>query len=227
MPREPPRNMGASVRARLLERARMERSDFQVLLTRYALERLLHRLSVPPHCDRFILKGAMLFVTWVVDPFRPTRDLDLLGQGDVDAASLGEVFRAICAMPVPDDGIVFGDELEAAPIRGAAEHGGVRVRTTAAISGARVPIQIDVGIGDVVTPAPVEVDFPTLLDAPAPRLRAHPVKTVIAEKLEALAVLGAANTRLKDFYDLWLIAQTFELRRSMLAAAVRRTFARR
>jgi predicted nucleotidyltransferase component of viral defense system len=227
MPREPPRKVGASVRARLLDRARRERSDFQILLTRYALERLLYRLSVSPHRDRFILKGAMLFVTWVADPFRPTRDLDLLGQGDVDGASLGEVFRAICAMPVPDDGVVFGDRLEAAPIRGAAERGGVRVRTTAVIGGARVPIQVDVGIGDVVTPAPIEIDFPTLFDAPPPRLRAYPVETVIAEKLEALVVLGAANTRLKDYYDLWLIAQTFELRRSTLTVAVRRTFARR
>lgn len=227
MPREPLRNVGASVRARLLDRARRERSDFQILLTRYALERLLYRLSVSPHRNRFILKGAMLFVTWVADPFRPTRDLDLLSQGDIDARSLGEVFRVICTMPVPDDGVVFGDVLEAAPIRKGTEHGGVRLRTTATIGGARVPIQVDVGVGDVVTPAPIEIDFPTLLDAPAPRLRAYPVETVVAEKLEALVVLGVANTRLKDFYDLWLIAQTFELRRSTLTAAVRRTFLHR
>jgi hypothetical protein len=152
MPRET-RNIGASVRARLLDRARAERSDFQILLTRYALERLLYRLSVSPHRGRFILKGAMLFVTWVTDPFRPTRDLDLLGHGDSDAAGLAETFRAICAQAVPDDGVTFDvAALAAAPIREAAEYGGVRVRTSATIAGARIPIQVDIGFGDAVTP---------------------------------------------------------------------------
>jgi len=227
MPREP-RNIGASVRARLLDRARAERSDFQILLTRYALERLLYRLSVSQHRDRFILKGAMLFVTWVADPFRPTRDLDLLGHGDNDAEAIAETFRAICAQPVADDGVTFDvGVLTAAPIREEAEYGGVRVRTTATIAGARIPIQVDIGFGDAVTPAPVEIVYPALLDAPAPHLRAYPVETVVAEKFEALVTLGIANSRLKDFYDLWLIAQTFEFRRSALVEAVRRTFERR
>ena len=138
MPREP-RNIGASVRARLLDRARADRSDFQILLTRYALERLLYRLSVSPHRDRFILKGAMLLVTWVSDPFRPTRDLDLLGNGDNDAEAIAETFRSICAQPVADDGVTFDfAALTAAPIREEAEYGGVRVRTTATIAGARI-----------------------------------------------------------------------------------------
>jgi len=223
-----PRDIGASVRARLLARSRAERSDFQSLLTRYALERLLYRLSVSAHRDRFILKGAMLFVTWVADPFRPTRDLDLLGYGDNRAAAIADTFRVICAQPVADDGVVFdGAALEAASIREAADYGGVRVRTTATIAGARVPIQVDVGFGDAVTPAPLEIDYPTLLDNPAPHLRVYPVETVVAEKFEALTTLGMANSRLKDFYDLWLIAQTFELSHPVLANAVRRTFERR
>jgi len=227
MPREP-RNIGASVRARLLDLARAERSDFQVLLTRYALERLLYRLSVSEHRERFILKGAMLFVTWVADPFRPTRDLDLLGHGDNDVGAIADTFRSICAEPVADDGVDFdGAGLHAAPIREEVEYGGVRVRTTATIAGARVPIQVDVGFGDAVTPAPVEIDYPTLLDNPAPHLRAYPVETVVAEKFEALTSLGIANSRLKDFYDLWLIAQTFEFRQGGLVAAVQRTFDRR
>ncbi|MHC2296192.1 nucleotidyl transferase AbiEii/AbiGii toxin family protein [Rhizobium mongolense] len=227
MPREP-RNIGASVRARLLERARAERSDFQILLTRYALERLLYRLSASPHRDRFILKGAMLFVTWVADPFRPTRDLDLLGHGDSDAVSIAETFRAICAQPVADDGVTFEiAALTAAPIREEVEYGGVRVRTNATIAGACIPIQVDIGFGDAVTPGAVEIDYPALLDAPAPHLRAYPVETVVAEKFEAMVTLGIANSRLKDFYDLWLIAQTFEFRRSTLVEAVRRTFERR
>ena len=227
MAREP-RNIGASVRARLLDRARAERSDFQILLTRYALERLLYRLSISVHRDRFILKGAMLFVTWVADPFRPTRDLDLLGSGDNAAGALAETFRVICAQPVADDGVIFDiAALEAAQIRDDVEYGGVRVRTTATIGGARIPIQVDIGFGDAVTPAPVEIDYPTLLDYPSPHLRAYPIETVVAEKFEALVTLGMANSRLKDFYDLWLIAQTFELRQSTLADAVRRTFERR
>jgi predicted nucleotidyltransferase component of viral defense system len=227
MPREL-RNIGASVRARLLDRARAERSDFQILLTRYALERLLYRLSVSPHRDRFILKGAMLFVTWVANPFRPTRDLDLLGSGDNDTEAIAETFRVICAQPVADDGVIFDvAALEAAPIREEAEYGGVRVRTTATIDGARIPIQIDIGFGDAITPAPVEIDYPTLLDAPAPHLRVYPVETVVAEKFEAMVTLGIANTRLKDFYDLWLIAQTFKFGRSTLSDAVQRTFERR
>jgi predicted nucleotidyltransferase component of viral defense system len=227
MPREP-RNIGASVRARLLERARAERSDFQTLLTRYALERLLYRLSASPHRDRFILKGAMLFVTWVADPFRPTRDLDLLGHGDSDAEAIGETFRAICAQPVTDDGVTFDVvALTAAPIREEVEYGGVRVRTTATIAGARIPIQVDIGFGDAITPAAIEIDYPALLDAPAPHLRAYPVETVVAEKFEALVTLGVANSRLKDFYDLWVISRTFELRREAVVAAVQRTFERR
>ena len=222
------RNIGASVRDRLLDRARVERSDFQILLTRYALERLLYRLSVSPDRDRFILKGAMLFVTWVADPFRPTRDLDLLGSGDNGAEAIAETFRVICAQPVADDGVIFDvAALEAAPIREELEYGGVRVRTTATIAGARIPIQVDIGFGDAITPAPVEIDYPALLDAPAPHLRAYPVETVVAEKFEALVTLGMANSRLKDFYDLWLIAQTFEFRQSVLVDAVRRTFERR
>ena len=227
MPRER-RNVGASVRARLLDRARAERSDFQILLTRYALERLLYRLSVSPYRDRFILKGAMLFVTWVADPFRPTRDLDLLGHGDQAAEAIAETFRTICAQPVADDGVTFDvAALTAAAIREEVEYGGVRVRTTANIARARIPIQVDIGFGDVVTPAPVEIDYPVLLDAPAPHLRAYPVETVVAEKFEALVTFGIANSRLKDFYDLWLIARTFEFRRSALVEAVLRTFERR
>ena len=227
MPREP-RNIGASVRARLLDRARAEGSDFQILLTRYALERLLYRLSISVHRGRFILKGAMLFVTWVTDPFRPTRDLDLLGYGDNGAEAIAETFRTICAQPVADDGVKFDvAALEAAPIREEVEYGGVRIRTSATIAGARIPIQVDVGFGDAITPAPIEINYPVLLDAPAPHLRAYPVETVVAEKFEALTTLGMANSRLKDFYDLWLIAQTFEFRQVELVEAVRRTFERR
>ena len=170
----------------------------------------------------------MLFVTWVADPFRPTRDLDLLGLGNSDVETIAGTFRAICAEQVADDGVLFDVAgLQAALIREEVEYGGVQVRTTATIAGARVPIQVDVGFGDAVTPAPVEIDSRTLLGNPAPHLRAYPVETVVAEKFEALTMLGMANHGLKDFYDLRLIARTFELRRSALIEAVQRTFDRR
>jgi Nucleotidyl transferase AbiEii toxin, Type IV TA system len=227
MAREP-RNVGASVRARLLDKARAESADFQILLTRYALERLLYRLSVSKHRDRFILKGAMLFATWVDVPFRPTRDLDLLGSGDNEPQTVAAMFRDICNEPVPEDGVAFdGAALQAAAIRATADDGGVRVRTTATIDGARIAIQVDIGFGDAITPGPVTISYPTLLDNPAPQLLAYPVETVVAEKFEALVTLGMANSRLKDFYDLWLIAQTFELREATLINAVRSTFKRR
>jgi predicted nucleotidyltransferase component of viral defense system len=227
MPREV-RNVGASVRARLLARARAEETDYQILLTRYALERLLYRLSVSAHRDRFILKGALLFVTWLDDPFRPTRDLDLLGYGANDPEALVNTFKAIYTTSVPDDGVTFDVAgLTAAPIREDLEYGGVRVQTHAVIDGARIPIQVDIGFGDIITPGPVEIVYPVLLDSPAPHLRAYPVETVVAEKFNAMVTLGIANSRLKDFYDLWLISRTFEFDGQALSTAIQRTFERR
>lgn len=222
------RDLGASVRARLLEQARKEQSDFQLLLTRYVLERLLYRLSVSEYHDRFVLKGALLLSVWVGDRYRPTRDLDLLGYGDTGPEALISIFRAICGEAVVADGVTFDvDRLEAELIREDAEYGGVRIRTTASIAGARIPVQVDIGSGDAITPAPVDIEYPTLLEFPAPHLRAYPVETIVAEKLEALVVLGMANSRLKDYYDLFIISQTFMLEQQLLAQAVRKTFERR
>lgn len=222
------RNVGASVRARLLDRSRRDGADFHNLLTRYALERLLYRLSLSVERERFVLKRGMLFAAWLDDPFRPTGDLDLLGFGDDEVTRVADTFRAICAVEASDDGVVFDvDRLEATAIREGAEYGGVRVRTRAVIGGARVPIQIDIGFGDAVTPSVVEIDYPTLLDGPAPHLRTYPAETVVAEKFEALVSLGLANTRMKDFYDLWLISRTFGYTATGLGEAIRRPFERR
>lgn len=222
------RNVGASVRARLLARSRVENKDFQILLTRHVLERLLYRLSVSEHRERFVLKGALLFVTWIADPFRPTRDLDLLGYGPNSPDAIVNVFKAICSTVVPDDGVAYDIEgLTAVPIREELEYGGIRVQTTAVVDQARIPIQVDIGFGDVITPEPVEIDYPVLLDFPAPHIRTYPVETVVAEKFHAMVLLGIANSRLKDFYDLWLISRTFAFDRARLAAAIERTFERR
>jgi len=170
----------------------------------------------------------MLFAIWQDDPFRPTRDLDLLGHGDPDPATVAASIRSICSVKVPHDGVVFDVAgIEAAPILGEDEYAGVRVRTGATIAGARLPIQIDVGFGDVITPEAIEIEYPALLDAPAPILRAYPPETVVAEKTEAIVSLGIGNSRMKDFYDLWTIAQTFAFEGDGLAEAIRRTFERR
>ena len=170
----------------------------------------------------------MLFAIWQDDPFRPTRDLDFLGHGDPAPAMVAIAIRSICSVDLPDDGVVFDVAgVEAAPIRGDDEYPGVRVRTGATIAGARLRIQIDVGFGDVITPGAIEIEYPTLLDLPAPILRAYPLETVVAEKTEAIVSLGIGNTRMKDFHDLWMIAQTLTFEFGTLTDAIQQTFERR
>ena len=170
----PPHNMSASVRARLLKIAEERREPFQLLLTRYALERLLYRLSTTKHRERFVLKGAMLTTTWFKVPFRPTRDLDLLGFGDPDPEAMLGAFREICAVAL-DDGVIFdAAALTNDRIRDQLAYGGVRIKTNADIGGARIRVMIDIGFGDAIEPGLTELEMPVLLDQPAPRLQAYP-----------------------------------------------------
>ena len=195
-----PRDVGTSVRARLLTLARQKGQSFELLLTRYANERLLHRLSLSPHRDRFVLKGAMLMTTWFDDPHRPTRDVDFLGYGDSAPDAMLVTFREICAIEV-NDGMMFDiDALRVELIREELEHGGLRLRTTGGLAGARMTVIIDIGFGDAIEPGLDEVDLPVLLDLPQPRLRVYARETVIAEKFQAMVMLGLANSRMKDFY---------------------------
>lgn len=215
------------MRQRLLNLAHARGQPLELLLTRYVLERLLHRLSLSPHRERFVLKGALLLSTWFDEPHRATRDLDLLGFGDPSDDALLATFRDVMAIDI-DDGIAFdaiGLRIEA--IREDLPYGGSRLRTTAALSGARVPVVVDVGFGDAVEPGVEEIDLPVLLDMPSPRLRAYAQETVIAEKLHALVTLGLANSRMKDYYDVWMLLRTFEMDRGRLRQAIDATFARR
>ena len=224
---KPLRNIGASIRARLQNLAKERHQQFDLLLTRYALERLLYRLSRTKHRDRFVLKGAMLMTTWFDDPHRPTRDLDLLGYGEPDPEAMLGVFREICAVEA-DDGIAFDVAgLEIDRIREELDYGGLRIKTTATVSGARVRVVIDIGFGDAVEPGLTEVELPVLLDLPSPRLRAYPRETVIAEKFQAMVALGRANSRMKDFYDVWLLSRSYACESDGLARAIAATFARR
>ena len=221
-------DLAASVRARLLNVAKAQNVDFNQVLVRFALERILYRLTRSQHADRFLLKGALLFTLWYDMPHRATRDADLLGFGASDPASVAQVFRDIAAVAV-DDGIVFDPtSISVEEIRKEAGYGGVRVIIAGELAKARCKTQIDVGFGDAVTPGPVDSVYPVLLgDLPAPRLRAYPTYTVIAEKLHAIALLGMTNSRLKDYFDLSVLLERETLDPDLLAQAIRATFERR
>lgn len=222
-----PQNIGASVRARLLNLARDRAQPYDLLLTRYALERLLYRLSVSAHRDRFVLKGALLITTWFDIPHRPTRDLDLLGFGNSSAESMVATFREICAIE-QNDGITFdAGALRVAVTRDELKYGGLRLTTNATIAGARLRVIVDVGFGDAIEPGLDDIELPVLLDFPVPRLRAYPRETVIAEKFQAMVALGRANSRMKDYHDVWLMSREHGFDETRLARALAATFRRR
>jgi hypothetical protein len=221
------KNLAHSVRQRLLNRAKETGQPNEYILVRYALERLLYRLSISPHADRFLLKGALLFLVWGQEDHRPTRDADLLGFGPSDLGQLEAMFRELCAVPF-EDGIVYDPaSVTAAQIAEEKVYMGARVTFQAELAGAKIPVQIDIGFGDAVTPEPEVIEFPAMLEFPSPKLRAYSVYTVVAEKFHAMVILGLDNSRMKDFYDLWAITQRFDLRLSTLAQAIGATFERR
>ncbi len=220
------RYVAASVRQRLLNIALEDKADFGFLLTRYALERLLYRLSCSPHQDSFVLKGALLFQVWAEAPHRPTKDLDLLGRGTPSIERCRDVFGEICAMETEPDGLIFSaDTIVVEKIKEEQEYEGVRIKFTANLENARIPIQVDIGFGDAVTAELVE--YPTLLASPAPWILAYPMETVIAEKVEAMVHLGMLNSRMKDFFDVWFLAKRFPFRGDKISRAIAATFTRR
>jgi len=216
------------VRDRLVRRARDAGQDPSRLLVRYAGERLLYRLSISPHAERFLLKGALLFDLWFDTPYRPTRDVDLLGIGSADVSAIRGIFSDLC-LATADDGVTFlAETVQVEDIRQAAMYAGMRVTMLALIASARCPLQVDIGFGDAVTPEPELARFPTLLpEFDAPLLRVYPRETVVAEKLEAIVLLGTANSRMKDFFDLWVLSQSSHFDGEVLSQAIRATFARR
>lgn len=222
------KDIAASVRARLLNLARAQGVDFNQVLVRFALERILYRLSQSAYADRFLLKGALLFTLWYDMPHRPTRDADLLGFGPSDLGSIAQTFRDIAGVDA-DDGIDFDPaSVTAAEIRKEAGYAGARILISSEIAKARCKTQIDIGFGDAVTPGPVDATYPVLItDLPAPRLRTYPVYTVVAEKLHAIAFLGMTNSRLKDYLDLSVLLDRETLDAETLADAIVATFTRR
>lgn len=221
-------NVATSVRARLLNVAKAQGVDFNQVLVRFALERILYRLSQSEHADRFLLKGALLFALWYDMPHRATRDADLLGFGASDLESVAQTFRDIASVSV-DDGIVFDPaSVVAEEIRKDVEYAGARILISGELAKARCKTQVDIGFGDAVTPGPIDATYPVLLDdLPAPHLRTYPVYTVVAEKLHAIALLGMTNSRVKDYFDLSVLLEREALDADLLARAIKATFERR
>lgn len=223
-----PRNLPASVAATLLNRAKQKGDVYQTLLTSFCFERFLYRLGVSGARERFVLKGAMLLRLWSDQPYRATRDLDLLRKGDGSFDAIRSDIRAICTAKAEPDAVVFDtDSIRIEAVRAEDEYSGTRVTLLARCGPARLTLQIDLGLGDSVWPTPQTCAYPTLLDFPSPQVLAYPREAVVAEKLEALVVLGDRNSRIKDFFDLHHLASHFDFDRVTLTEAVRRTFERR
>lgn len=223
----PKSNLAASIRARLLRLAQDSGEDYQRILGRYGIERFLYRLGQSPYRDRFAIKGATLFTLWTGQAHRPTKDLDLLGWGSAAIEDVKATVQAICGID-GEDGIVFDiSSVEGAEIKEDDEYNGVRVKFNGELAGARIPMQIDIGFGDAVYPDPAFADFPVLLPMPAPRIRAYPRESAIAEKLHAMVELGIRNSRMKDFYDIWFMATTWDFELPILHKAIVASFERR
>lgn len=222
------KDVSASVRARLMNLARSTGRDLQEIAIRYAVERFLARLAESEHRDRFVLKGAMLYIPWKLDDKRTTMDLDLLGFGSPDLENLTRVFRLICEVEIEDDGLAFDEQsVVAKAIREESVYNGVRVVVNVSLGVMRMRLQVDVGFGDIIVPEPQSAEFPALLAEHGPVIRLYSPETVIAEKFNAMVVLGMANSRMKDYFDIWMLGRNFTITGKILRAAIEQTFAKR
>ncbi len=222
-----PTNLPASIHDRLLRIAKERKLEFQDLLISYALERWLYRLSQSPYQQQFILKGAMLFALWTDEPHRATQDLDLLGYGTNTIIEVEVIFREIGVIESVEEGLVLPpEEVRGSIIREDRKYEGVRINLLALLGKARIPLQVDVGFGDAVIPAPAAIEYPTLLKMPAPQLRAYQRETVVAEKFHAMVERGISNSRAKDYFDLWVFTESFAFDGAVLSEAIRATFTR-
>ena len=223
-----PKNLPASIRQRLLNRARNDRRPFSELLQYYAMERFLYRLSQSVYVDRFILKGALMLRVWRSPEVRPTMDIDMLGRTSRVEADIALQIQDILTVDVETDGLAFDPaSIQTERITEDADYEGIRIRFLGALGSARINMQVDIGFGDIVYPEPEKSDLPTMLDSPAPRLLCYSRESSIAEKFEAMVKLGMLNSRMKDFYDIWLLSRQFNFNGPRLTEAIRLTFERR
>lgn len=222
------KNRAASVHQRIMNVAQTRKRPFNELLQLYAIVRFLYRLSLSSHKDRFILKGGLTMLVWNSSMTRPTRDIDLLGKISNDLDLVRDIVTQICQQKVEDDGMTFDPAtITTQRIVEDADYHGVRAQFTALLGNARVPMQIDMGFSDVITPRPIQISYPTILSDPAVSLLAYNPETSIAEKFEAMVSLGQLNSRMKDFYDIWALSSTLEFKGKELAEAIAKTFENR
>lgn len=223
-----PKNIAASIRQRLLNRSRADSRSFNELLQHYGMERFLYRLSVSEYAPHYILKGALMLRAWNSPEFRPTMDIDMLGKTSNDEANILSQIRTVMSVEVEPDGLTFDPEsIQSERITEDADYDGIRIRFRGALGTARINMQIDIGFGDIVYPGPERAELPCMLDAPAPSLLCYSRESAIAEKFEAMVSLGEFNSRMKDFYDIWLLSRQFDFEFDRLAEAIRLTFQKR
>lgn len=218
-------NLAASVNQRLLDLRDLRKEDFQIILNRFGLERFLYRISRSPFVDQLILKGAFSFELWGKDLYRPTRDADFLGLFEPSAEEARRVFALICKQDVEPDGLVFDPgSASVAVIREQNMFGGLRVRLTANLQRIRIPLQFDVCVGERIRPKPRTVKFPTILPFPAPSILVYPKELTIADKFHAMCKLGMLNSRVKDYYDIYLLSRHFPFLGMTLKKSIRLIF---
>jgi predicted nucleotidyltransferase component of viral defense system len=224
----PSAGLVVSVHTRLVRHAKTLGVDPNLILTRFAVERFLYRLSQSRHAERFVLKGALLLLVWLGETIRPTRDADLLGFGDLSDEALARTFAELCSIDVEPDGMIYdASSIRVAAIRPEDAYGGQRITIPARLGSARLRVQVDVGVGDVVVPEPEWLDYPSLVGLPCPRLRAYRRETAIAEKVHAMVVLGSKNSRMRDFFDVHALSERESFDGDRLVQALRATFERR
>ena len=224
----PVRNIPASIRQRLLNRAKTSNRPFNELLQYFAMERFLYRLSKSTHADKFILKGALMLRLWQSPEARPTMDIDMLGRTGNEETAIAAQVRDILSSEVEPDGLIFdASTIQTERISEDADYEGIRVRFTGELDAARVNMRLDIGFGDIVVPDPEVSELPTVLDIPAPKLLCYSRESAIAEKFQAMLKLGELNSRMKDFYDIWLLSRHFDFAGDILREAIRRTLERR
>lgn len=222
------KNAEASVRSRLQNKAKETSRPFAEILQYYGMERFLYRFSQSDYTDKFILKGALMFTVWNIPERRTTLDIDFLARFDNQVAGIEKVIRDVCKIRVPADGLIFApDTVAGKKIKEDADYEGVRVKFTGFLERSRIPMQIDMGFGDIIFPGPKMVDYPVMLDFPKPHLKGYSLESVVSEKFEAMVKLGLLNSRMKDFYDLWLMTRRFDFKGAGLAEALKKTFVHR
>jgi len=221
-------DLQASVRSRLQNKAKETNRPFAEVLQYYGMERFLYRFSKSEYVTKFVLKGALLFFAWQIPERRTTLDIDFLSCFDNQVENIEAVVRSVCDQTVEPDGLIFDAKtVQGHKIKEDADYEGVRVKFIGFLDRSRIPMQIDVGFGDIVYPKAKVIDFPVILDFSRPHLKGYPPESVISEKFEAMIKLGLLNSRMKDFYDIWLMLRQFDFSGSNLTQALKGTFKHR